>query len=103
MTQALVIEQGRNFRVVGKAPASELGKERLAVGDNLERRAGARDHLDLGAIAFYQQVPRTERTRLVVSRNAVFDPNLRYCRHFPKTPFAAVLNPILNGAANRKR
>ena len=103
MTQPLAVEQGRYFRIIGKSPGRELGKQGLAVGDDLERRAGARDHLDLGAIAFYQQVPRTERTRLVVSRNAVFDPDFRYRRHVPKTPFAAVLNPILAAAANRKR
>lgn len=51
----------------------ELGVQRLAVGDDLERRTGAGDQLNFDAITLYKQVPRTERTRLVVSNDAVFN------------------------------
>ena len=101
MTQPLAVEQGRYFHVIGKPPGRELGKQCLAVGDDLERCAGARDHFDLGAIAFYQQVPRTERTRLVVSRNAVFDPDLRPFSHGKPPVARGSFNLILRAAANR--
>jgi hypothetical protein len=64
----------------------KFGIQRLTVGYDLERRAGARDKLDLGAVAFYQQVPRTEGTRLVVSNDAVFDADFRRVGHVSNAP-----------------
>jgi hypothetical protein len=48
----LVVEQRRHFAVVGKAPGREFGIQGLAVGDDLERRAGAGGKLNLDAILF---------------------------------------------------
>jgi hypothetical protein len=75
------VEQGRHFAVVGKAAGGEFGIEELAVGNNLERSAGAGDDLNLGAIGRYKQVPRTEGTRLVVSSDAIFDSDIRWTGH----------------------
>jgi hypothetical protein len=79
----LVVEQGCEFGVVGKAPGGELRVQDLAVGDYLERRAGAGDELNLDTVIRYKQVPRTERTRLVVSNDAVFDADFLCGGHIP--------------------
>jgi hypothetical protein len=84
----LGVEQGSNFRVVGKPPGGKFGIDGLAVGDDLKRSTGSRDKLDLCAVAFYQQVPRTEGTRLVVSNDAVFDADFRRGGHISKAPIA---------------
>ena len=80
---ALAIEQGRDLGIVGKAVAGVFGEQGLAVGDDLERAGGARDQFDLDAIALYKQVPRPERTRLVVSNDAVFDCDVSRDCHIP--------------------
>jgi hypothetical protein len=79
--QSLAIEQGGDLRVVGKAVGLALGKQGLAIGDDLERAGSAGDEFDLDAISLYKQVPRTERTRLVVSNDAVFDADFRRGGH----------------------
>ncbi len=78
---ALIIEQGGDLRVAGKAVGGAFGKQGLAIGDDLERAGSARDEFDLDAISLYKQVPRTERTRLVVSNDAVFDADFRRGGH----------------------
>jgi hypothetical protein len=81
MRQFLSIEQGCYFGVVGEAVGRAFGKQGLAIDDDLEGPGGARDKLDLGAVSFYKQIPRTERTRLVVSDDAVFDSDVQRGGH----------------------
>jgi hypothetical protein len=57
-------------------------KGELAVDGDLEHTARPFDELDLGTVLFFESRPRTEGSGQVVSRHAVFDPDLhrRYLR-----------------------
>ena len=65
--------QGADLVVVGEPAAVQLGKQECVACRDLERTGPARRDLH-GRTQLFEQVPRTERTRLVVSNLAEFDP-----------------------------
>ncbi|MGB0572831.1 MAG: hypothetical protein ACPGQM_12370 [Alphaproteobacteria bacterium] len=66
------IRQRLHFVIVGEAGVLEFREQQLAVAGNFERAGASGRDLD-GRTKLFEQVPRTERTRLVVSNLAVFD------------------------------
>jgi len=66
------IRQCPYFVVIGEARALEFREQHIAVARDFERTGAAGRDLD-GRTKLFEQVPRTERTRLVVSNLAVFD------------------------------
>ena len=62
--------------IFGEPPELLFRKRQAPVDGDLEHPGDPFDQLDLGAVFFYQSRPRTEGPRLVVSRHAVFDPDL---------------------------
>jgi hypothetical protein len=76
---ALGAAQSVDLSVFGKTLERFFGEGELAVDGDLEHTAGAFDELNLGTILFFQLCLRTEGSRKIVSRNAVFDPDL-HCR-----------------------
>jgi hypothetical protein len=62
--------------VLGKPPEPLFRKRQPAIDGDFEDAAGAFDELDLGAELFDQPCPRTEGSRFIVSRHAIFDPDL---------------------------
>jgi hypothetical protein len=65
-----------------------LRKSELAVDSNLKDTRDAFDQLDLGAVLFLESCPRTEGSGQVVSRHAVFDPDLHRVSLLSKTTMA---------------
>jgi len=60
------------FVVIGEARDLEFREQYIAVAGNFERADASGRDLD-GRTKLLKQVPRTERTRLVVSNLAVFN------------------------------
>ena len=60
------------FVVIGEARDLEFREQYIAVAGNFERADASGRDLD-GRTKLFEQVPRTERTRLVVSNLAVFN------------------------------
>jgi hypothetical protein len=77
LTAAYLIATERvDFGVLGKPPELLFGKGELAVDGDLKNTADTFDEFDFGAVFLFKSRPRTEGSRKVVSRNAVFDPDL---------------------------
>ncbi len=109
----LTVAQGVDFGVFGKTPELLFGEGELAVDGDLEHTARALNELDLGAVLFFELRPRTEGPGKVVSRNAVFDPDLHRRVSFRENdgqsntpaglqPFSsAIASSVYNGAMKR--
>jgi len=64
--------QRAHFVVIGEARDLEFREQYIAVAGNFERADASGRDLD-GRTKLFELVPRTERTRLVVSNLAVFN------------------------------
>ena len=62
--------------ILGKATELFFGEGEPAVDGDLEHTARTLNELDFSTVLFFEPRPRTEGSWEVVSRNAVFDPNL---------------------------
>jgi hypothetical protein len=85
--------QAIDFRVARKPSGRPLREGENAVDDDLEGAAAADGQLDLGAVARDQAVPRTEGSRLIVSRPAIFDPHLHH-EGLPEDSVIATLSSL---------
>lgn len=65
-----------DFSVLGKTPELFFRKGELTVNGDLEHPAHTFYELDFSTVLLFKPCPRTEGSGKVVSRNAVFDPDL---------------------------
>jgi hypothetical protein len=78
----LTATQSVDFRILGKTPELFFRKGELAVDGDFEHPAHTFNELNLGTVLFFQSCLRTEGSRKIVSRNAVFDPDLHRRKPF---------------------
>jgi hypothetical protein len=86
-----------DFSVLGKTPELFFGKSELTVNRDLKHTADAFDEFDFGAVLLFKPCPRTEGSGKVVSRNAVFDPDLHRCSLSQETtaaPYHSCATPV---------
>jgi hypothetical protein len=72
----LITTERVDFGILRKPPELLFGKGELAVDGDLKNTADTFNELDFGTVLLFKSRPRTEGSRKVVSRNAVFDPDL---------------------------